>query len=339
MGSPATDDRGALEAEVVSVVTAGVVAPDEFGDAFDKAEDVGKRSDLLVEDTFQSPALPDTGGKVGEKETPAPVVPSEPHGESLVSADKLEETAEQRFKTLQGMLKHEKETWEGERAQFLSEIEKLKLTIPTAIVPPVPAVNISEEILTDEQTRELGEYEQDFDKVSKMEGLKRSVELGRLRKEIADWKTEVANQIAAHAEQIVPVVKMAEESEQLAHFDMIREGYVLDDGTHIQGHVDFEKYRDDGSLLSWIQTKPKYLQSSLEQTYEKGSAADVIDLYSDFKRETNIPNQPPSGTPIDHNKRLRKQALATVTTRRGAVNMNVARVDDYEGAFDEALNR
>ena len=182
--------------------------------------------------------------------------------------------------------------------------------------------------------------------VSKMEGIKRSVELGKLRKEMQVWKEEVTAQLATQSTtfdtRIAPVVKMAEDNERDAHFDMIREGYSLSDGTQVQGHNDFEKYRDDGTLMAWIESKPKYLQPVLKQTYSQGSAVDVIDLFTDFKRDSNIPLTPtPSDNvvAIDKNKAARKQALTAVTTRRGAINTGKAIADDYEGAFDEALNK
>jgi len=69
---------------------------------------------------------------------------------------------------------------------------------------------------------------------------------------------------------------------------------------------------------------------------------DVVDLISDFKREKNIPltSQPSDNViPIDSGKAARKAALASVTTRRGAVSTGAAIADDFEGAFEEALNR
>lgn len=167
--------------------------------------------------------------------------------------------------------------------------------------------------------------------------------MAKLRKEMQAWREEVNAQLAATSTslntRIDPVVKMAEENERDTHFSMIREGYDLEDGTHVPGHSDFEKFRDDGSLLKWIESKPKYLQPALKEAYSQGAAADVIDLISDFKKDNNLTQAPPDNV-VQMNRVAKKQALTSVTTRRGAVNVSKADLsDDFEGAFDEALNK
>jgi hypothetical protein len=179
-----------------------------------------------------------------------------------------------------------------------------------------------------------------------MEGIKRKIELAKLRKEIADWKAEIANQLTTQitetrdqfTTQLAPALTMAEENERESHFNLIRQGYDLEDGTHVSGHNDFEKYRDDGSLLTWIESKPRYVQTALKETYERGAAIDVIDLIADFKRENNI-NSSDNVVPINTKKTEKKQALTTVTSRRGAVNPGFAVAGDYESAWDEAISK
>ena len=274
-------------------------------------------------------------------------IPTSPDS-SLQQPSESDEKFEQRYKTLQGIHKHDREVWETERAALLLQLEESKKPeIPTQTSSVAAEAFVDS--LTDEQKEQLKEYERDFDVVSRMEGIKRSMELAKLRKEIADWKTEVTNQLTKQAtqftSQIAPAIALAEESDEEAHFDLIRNGYELENGTFVPGHNDFEKYRDDGSLLAWIESKPKYLQSSLRETYSKGTATDVIDLISDFKRENNIPltfqtlasqTTPDNIVPLTSAKAARKQALTTVTTRRGAVNTGGAFAGDYESAWDEA---
>ena len=343
MADKVEGDRGVPETKVEDVVV------DEFADAYKEADVPGEKADLSAADdpakmkdeppVVVPPIIPPA-------DVTPPVIPPviEPPVET-------EEKYEQRYKTLQGIHKHDKDTWETEKVQLLSQLEEAKKpkTPEKPIVEPTKEQKESAvafiDSLTDEQKQQLEQYEQDFDVVSKMEGIKRSVELGKLRKEMQVWKEEVASQLAAQSTtldtRIAPVMKMAEDSERETHFDMIREGYVLSDGTQIQGHADFEKFRDDGSLMTWIESKPKYIQPALKETYSKGSAMDVIDLYSDFKRETNIPLTQPSDNvvPIDKSKAARKQALTTVVSRRAAVNPGTAVSQDFEGAFNEAIHK
>ena len=202
--------------------------------------------------------------------------------------------------------------------------EPAKKPTPEEIVASAAALYDS---LTDEQKEALKEYEQDFDVVSKMEGIKREVELKKLRKEIDEKLAAIDTKVSA---QLAPVLKKTAESEEEFHFDAIREA-----------HGDYEQYVEDGSIVKWIESKPKYLQPALKQTYGQGSAEDAIDLINDFKRENNIePPPPPENViPISKKKTEKRQALAAVDTRRGAISTQSAIKDDYEGAFDEALNK
>ena len=333
MADQVTEDRGTSEPKVED-------ASEVFDTAFSEAEGTGEKAAVSVAD--------DPANVSNEPEKPAePEVPAEPVAETppappAPTPDPLE-TAEQRYRTLQGILRHEKEQWEAEKAQLTAQIETVKTAqVPTPPATPEPAMSAFIESLTDEQKTQLEEYEQDFDVVSKMEGLKRSMELGKLRKEFDNWKAEIATQISAHSTQLEPVVSQIAEQERVTHFNTIRSGYTREDGSVVPGHPDFEKFRDDGSVLAWIESKPKYLQPALKDAYSQGTSQDVVDLFHDFKREQNIPitpNRADNVVPMNPATAIRKQALTAVNTRRGAVATGTAIADDYEGAFEEALNK
>jgi hypothetical protein len=337
--------------EVTNDTTGTLETKDEFAEAFDVAQGIGDRADLTAADDpanvkeEEPPAVipPETPPVTPPIETPTPPASEQQPGET-------DEKYEQRYKTLQGIHKHDKEVWETERTTLLSQLDEAKK--PKEVKPPPTpeeetAAAAFVDSLTDEQKEQLAAYEQDFDVVSKMEGIKRGVELAKLRKEMQVWKDEVTSRIAEQQtsldSRIAPVLKREEENERDTHFSMIREGYALDDGTPVTGHADFEKFRDDGSLLAWIESKPRYLQPALKETYSKGSAMDVIDLLTDFKKDSNITLNLPSSDNVvqmNPNKVAKKQALSAVTTRRGAVSTaGGAPSNDFEGAFDEALNK
>lgn len=342
----ATDDRGALEAAAGTAGTSG--EPDVFAEVFDQ---VSAREDNA--DLHQA-----AEGIEGAEGTAAAVASQESaagsagvqakQGEDDPTKQQPGETIEQykqRYSTLQGIHRKDKETWEHEKQELLAQIEAGRKvsegsagTSSTAVERSAAAQAFVDS-LTPEQQEQLKVYDEEFDTVSKMEGIKREVALGKLRKEIDGWKQEVMDQLKAQGAQLAPVVKMAEESEQEAHFNLIREGYVATDGTVIPGHSDFETYRDNGAVLAWIGTYPDYLQAGLKRAYEKGTAEQVIDLFNRFKRENNIPlPQPASENVISMNQRkaARKQALTQVPTRRGAVQTGRVVADDYDGSWDEA---
>jgi flagellar motility protein MotE (MotC chaperone) len=328
MEGKVTEDRGALEAN------AGDETQDVFGDAFGEAAELGEKADLSAAD--------DPGKKEEKQAEPAEKLNLKEEQQPGESDEKYE----QRYKTLQGIHKKDKETWESERATLLAQVEEAKTAkaIDTKKEPTEQEAKAAADFidsLTDEQKKQLEEYEQDFDVVSKMEGLKRSQELSKLRKEFQDWKTSVDSRLNETNTLMKPVVAMADEREKEQHFSAIKSGYQLEDGTTVQGHPDFEKYRDDGSLKAWIDSIPSYRRAPYERVYTQGLPHEVIDLLTDFKRENNIPLTSTSQNvvPMNQRRQERKQALTSVTSRRGAVNTGTAIADDYEGAWDEAQNK
>ena len=372
MADKVAGDRGEPETRVENVaVTDPAEVKDEFVEAYAEASAIpGDNADLSAADNPEN--VQDTEEKVEEKvitpaSVPSPVTPAaatppitpDPNS-PIQQPGETDEKYEQRYKTLQGIHKHDKETWESERTQLLHDLEEAKKPrTPEPVTPKTPTKTETEaadafiDSLTDEQKKQLEDYEKDFDVVSKMEGIKRKKALSELRKEMMDtletWKTEFTTKLADTSTQITsriaPAIKLAEDSDQESHFAMIRDGYTAEDGTVVPGHSDFTKYRDDGSLRAWIDAKPRYMQPALKAAYEGGTAMDVIDLISDFKRDNNIPLIPIASdnvipiTPSNPAKEAKKAALTTVTNRRGAVNTNLAVADDYEGAFDEAQNK
>jgi hypothetical protein len=331
----AIDDRGALSAKTVEVPADEVM--DEFDIAFDTAAGLGDNADLSAAD--------DPKNLKEEVVVQTPEEPAKPEVPAKLP-EETEEKYEQRWKTLQGIHKHDKEAWESEKTQLLSQLEEAKKPkAPDAEPAPKPtkeqekAADAFIDSLTDDQKKQLEEYEKDFDTVSKMEGLKRSMEMKKLRKEMDDWKadidkkqSDIDKKLTDQGSRLSPIVEKHQTDEHQGHFNAIKEA-----------HNDYETYRDDGSITKWIESKPKYLQPALKETYSNGTADDVIDLISDFKKDNNIQTEASTDTSkvvnIDAKKAERKQALTSVPTKRSAVNASKALVDDFEGAFEEAVNK
>ncbi len=288
-----------------------------FGDAFLEATQEPGSGPLILPEPDPSP--------------PPSNLPKPPQQQ-----DESNETYEQRWKTLQGIHKHDKEAWEVEKARLESELLAAK-TPPAPPPPPTPEIRTPESeglsmdhLLTPEEKQQMAEYDQDFDTVSKMEGLKRKRELAVLESKMEALKTSIETRISQVTETIAPIAKDIEERTLDSHFSAIR-----------TGHPDFETYRDDGSIKTWIEKKPKYLQPALMRTYSEGSAEDVIDLITDFKRDSNIPITSSSENIVDINSRReqKRQALQSVASRRAPVQSSHAVATDFDAAFDEALRK
>lgn len=336
---PKTDNRGVsgTSADDDSVV---VPSDDEFSAAFDLAEigegdgkaaiaDAGTSGDS-VDLTSDNDLLDDgAAGTSGTVDT------------SAVNDDGK---AEQRYKTLQGIHKKDKEQWDADRAAWDEEREQLRAQIAASTSGVGQNANAEAgtagvagmtkqsflDSLTDEEKLELAEYEKDWNIVSQMEGKKRDAALMSLRSELADWKNTIIAKLTEQEATLTPVLQRAEQTDMVMHFNYLAEQ-----------HPDYEQYRDDGSIEAWIASKPRYLQDSLLSIYEGGSAEDVVDLLTDFKKENNIlltsDEAADKGGAIDPAKAEKKQALTSVATGQAAINTRHGEPEDFESAFDEAV--
>jgi hypothetical protein len=329
-----SSDRGALDEQVQ-------VSQQEYDEAWGLAEQETPQEKVVVDET---------GGDGEEKKEP-PVVEPPVNQDTLPNPDVAtppvvpdkdnEETYEQRWKSLQGIHRHDKETWEQEKARLTAEIEEAKK--PKQPDPTPDAENTDKnkpddegsiqalyESLTDDQKALLKDYDEEFDTVSKMEGLKREAALKKLRKEFTAFRDDLLAQIAPVQTLVKETKVEKEQSAVQAHLNAIADA-----------HPDFEKYRDDGSILKWIESKPAYLRRGLAEIYKSGTSEDVIEFLDDFKKENNIPIEQPrqnrsNVVEMDARKEARRKAMTAPPTRRGAVNSSQVVSTDYEGAWDEA---
>lgn len=325
-----TDERGKEE-----------VQEQVYDDAFKEAE--GKVAPVDKVDTIEE--IKEEPAKIEEPEKKEePVAKIEEPAKIEKSPEDLEAERElQRQRTLEGILKPHKEAWETEKKSLLTQIEELKKPKEEKKEDKED----KEDVLSPEDKEAFAKYEEDFDLVSKMEGKKREVELKKLEKRfkafvqdtVKSAKEEFNAQIAPAAELVKTSKVKEEKQEEKDHFDMIRNGYILDDGTEVSGHPDYEKYVKDGSIKKWIDTKPKYIQKGLLEICDHGTAEDVVELLSDFKKENNINPQSPPEKVVNIDKEKKKQALRVVDTGKSAVQTKMHVATDYEGAFDEALQK
>lgn len=312
------------------------MAPKDEGTDLEKVAEEKEVQDTIFNDAFNVAA--------GAEETPAEK-PEETEekapAEKMETVEKTEtkpekpEDFEQKWRSLDGIIKSQRTKYETEKAELVTELESLKQTVAslsgknkdTAQSPKMDDLD-----LTSEDKKALEEYEKDFDIVSKMEGKKRELGLKKLEKRLEGiFEDKLKNLTEQFSSQINPIASNLQEAEKIRHFSTIG-----------SSHPDFEKYRDDGSILSWIETKPQYMQEAMRKTYKEGAAGDVVDLITDFKQENNLlenkNNQPPSNV-VNIQKAEKKKALTAVVGKHGAVQTNRISADDYDSAFEEATGK
>jgi hypothetical protein len=94
---------------------------------------------------------------------------------------------------------------------------------------------------------------------------------------INGFKKEFQTQLEPATNLVKETAANREVVEKDKHFQHIREN-----------HPDFEAYRDDGSIVKWIETKPMYQQKAMMGAYSQGTAEDMVELLDGFKEENNI---------------------------------------------------
>jgi hypothetical protein len=298
----------------------GVSEEDEFAEAFQEASLSEGNAELSPAD---NPDNIETEPKVEVPEVKEPESLDQQPGET-------DEKFEQRYKTLVGIHKHDKESWDAEKAELLQKLESVKQPEPE-VKKEIPSE--LENLLSPEDEEALRSYDEEFDVISQMEGKKRDVAMAKLEKKFEsiiqnikeELKSEIATQVAPASQLVAETQEERERFAQEYHFNAIREA-----------HEDFEKYRDDGSILKWIESKPQYVQKSMVDTYNEGTAENVIELLNDFKIENNLV---PRENVVSINKQEKKLAMTAVNTKSRPVNITATSSDDFDSAFEEAMHK
>lgn len=252
--------------------------------------------------------------------------------------DENSQTYKQRWLVLQGIHKKEKEKLQREKEELEAKLTAANKPPPEPTPQPDKKPDAVQKLrdfldnLTEDEKAEMKEYEQEFDVVAKMEGRKRTAALNNLRQEIMDELTKVRAQLEPAVKLVTATAATQEKLSEDTHFSALREA-----------HPDFEQHRDNGSILAWIESKPRYLRPGLVETYTKGELEDVIELLNDFKKDNNIATStqapPDNVVKLDPKKAERKATMTPPNSRGTAVTTTVQSTDDYDGAFDEALRK
>jgi len=160
---------------------------DDFADAFataDKGIVAEDKEDDIITATKKDDDVIINNDVIKSDVTPADDKSKSPADKKSADAP---EDYEQKWKSLQGILKSKDEKYESEKTQLMTELKTLQeqMTVLSEKSGKKDAKSEeAEDDLSEEQKAILAEYEKDFDVVSKMEGLKRERELKALEKRI-----------------------------------------------------------------------------------------------------------------------------------------------------------
>jgi len=208
--------------------------------------------------------------------------------------------------------------------ELLKEQDKAPAEAP-AEAPTEEAVAKTWQDYVPENKREVVEkYEQEWAEVSEGEQIKRTAELQLLQDTLySDLRSALA-----------PVFETTQSLKVNAHLDAVR-----------QQHTDLDEIRKP--LQDWIETQPEFVRPVYKEVAAKGSAAQVIQLISQFKSSTGtagaapeVPapsvRQPAPRPAKTQPTAAAKRALAAAPSPNRAEVPGSANPDDFDAAFDEA---
>lgn len=113
----------------------------------------------------------------------------------------------------------------------------------------------------------------------------------------------VSDRVAATVNQaLAPIQKKQAETAAETHFRTI-----------FEKHPDADSLVESQEFSGWIAKQPSYVQAAAKDVLEKGSAAQVVELFDQFKEATKAVAPPPpsdTGKPAEDVKELAKKAVA-----------------------------
>jgi hypothetical protein len=206
-----------------------------------------------------------------------------------------------RYSTLQG--KYNAEVARAQRGNDGNAGDPSATTKPSAAAPaPQPS---------DEDDQLLAELDEQLPTVAKA-----------VRKLIAKERQAIEQEVMG---RIAPIERTAQESARERHFNFIR-----------SAHQDFDEVVASPELAAWVDEQPAYLAATYRSVMERGTAQDVVDLLSRFKKESGIAPAPETQSvqaPKPRTDALRSAAAPRLRSHAAIPN----RVDrnDFDAAWDD----
>ena len=189
----------------------------------------------------------------------------------------------------------------------------------------IPALERSEE-----EKAAIAEFAKDYPEISKAFEIEQKHREYALKKLFAET---LANVVGKVYEDIRPLQGTAKVVSENQHFSKIE-----------RAHPDYyELVPADASapakLEEWIDTQPALVKKVYKQVYNEGSADEIIELVSEYKRATGVVSSPQSTSETQPKAGARKEPPAPVKSQRTAVKTSGTDPNDFMAAFDEAAEK
>lgn len=324
-------------------VTEEVVAPDDFDDEFEKAAVEGAAGAKVADESaVETPAVDAAAPKKDESgETPAAVVGEKKEVPAEGTVPGKEEPAvvvpSPADIALEALTKAQTQLAERTEAARVKKETDDKAAADAKVVSDAHAARVAPYVPNEAEAAAMVKFEKDFPQ-------EYAAMQTRLKQERQAMSAEIYNVVQAGLAQIDKRIKPIEESvaaqTPLVHATAVEQAV----NAITAAHKDYEAIHPQ--LKPWIDKLPAYKRAAVQAVYVSGSAQDVIDMITDFKKDTGLVEATPVvGTVVEQPKPKPKgaskeeiEAGAPVGSRRTAPKSGGGEPDknDFDGAFEEA---
>lgn len=151
----------------------------------------------------------------------------------------------------------------------------------------------------------------------------------RLKKELDGLKNLLVTTVSELKGQINPLTESINLSAEEKHYNTIFKA-------HPDAEILYPKVEE------WIKSQPKFLQPQYEKVLESGTANDVVDLYSLFKKETKVEEVVDPKIAEEARKKAENDERLKRMKTPASVRTSVTAEDDpndFDGAFEAAVKK
>lgn len=200
---------------------------------------------------------------------------------------------------------------------ILQRLAKVIKDTPVAEAPPAPVEYEPEPLYTPEEQKLLDAHEEEWGEMSRAEALKR-------RAEYKGIMTHIFNEVRG---VIDPLKDMVDGLASRSHVSEIRDA--------VGGYTDEEV--DAINVWASSAEHPKYLQKAMKNVIEAGTATEVADLVSSYRKATGkvkapVPSPKGGDTELSDAAKQAAVGLAPVSSKRSVITTSED-PSDFDGAW------
>lgn len=284
----------------------------DFSAAFDKADEADLSTAAPAAAPASEPATaPAAPAPVQTDGTADPAPAAQEATPSPAPAPAPAVDWEHRFKSLQGLAAKQGQ----ELKEWREKAQQAQAAAPAPVSAPAPAAE------PDADDELLAQLDESAPSVSRAVKALVAKERKALEKQ---FQERLKSQEEAIVGKIRPLEERSAEAEVDNHFKTIS-----------AKHADWVDVVASPEMVAWVKTKPSYVQREFQRISEHGTAAEVVEILDEFKKEKAGGQAEPTPAPSPQQD-ARLRAAQVVESRPRPISTKGVREKGYDEAFEEA---